>query len=220
MITKEKLKVAIFDLDGVIVSTDQYHYESWAKIIDKNFGIILEEKDKDLVRGIPRPAALKILLEKYKVKKPNSEEFNDMLIEKNDFYIKLLDNIKIGSENEGARELLEYLKDNDVKVILASSSKNAKYILERLELLNLFDAIVDVDSIKNHKPSPDIFQKAFELSFAESKEDCIVIEDAQSGIDGAKEAGIYTIAYNDSDQILYNYDIEVNDHYEIIKLLG
>lgn len=215
-----KIKKVIFDLDGVILSTDNYHYQSWKKLFKEEFNIDIDPKDRDLVRGISRADSLDALLKKYGFVNLPNEKKNRLLEIKNNYYIEYLEKINECDIYEGFRELSNTLKTAKMKMILASASNNAKFILEKLDIINLFDDIVDVTKLSKSKPNPEIFLEAAKLCGEDDPENCIVIEDAQAGIDGAKAAGMYVIAYNNSEQLLYNYDKEVKSHYEIVDMFN
>lgn len=215
-----KIKKVIFDLDGVILSTDNYHYQSWRKLFKEEFNIDIDPKDKDLIRGISRKDSLDALLNKYGFVNLPEEKKNRLLDIKNDYYIEYLEELNERDIYEGFHELSNTLKTAKMKMILASASNNAKFILEKLDIINLFDDIVDVTKLSKSKPSPEIFLEAAKLCGEDDPENCIVIEDAQAGIDGAKAAGMNVIAYNNSNQFLYNYDKEVKSHYEIVDMFN
>lgn len=213
------VKKVIFDLDGVILNTDTYHYKAWFKLLKDEFNIEIEKGDKDLVRGISRPDSLTLLLKKYNIANIPEAQFKYLLKVKNDYYLHYLDSMTEDAIFPGFYELSQVLKEKNIKMIIASASHNANFILSKLKIVNLFDGIVDVDSLTKSKPDPEIFLNASKLAGESSSEECIVIEDAQAGIDAGKAAKIFTIAFNTSGQKLYNYDIEVKSHAEIIDLI-
>ncbi len=218
MITKEEIKSVIFDLDGVIVSTDEYHFESWRQLIIKNFGIEIKQEFKDILRGVSRKDSLIEISKAYELLINDESEFNNLLEEKNNYYVSMLEDLKEGDEFDGVIEFLELLKSKDIKAVLASSSRNATNILKKLNLIKYFDSVVNVDELKSLKPDPEIFIKAAEQSGVPLN-NCVVIEDAQAGIDGSIAAGIPVIAYNESNQDLRNYDLEVKTYNELINLI-
>lgn len=218
MVINKNINTFIFDLDGVVVSTDEYHYFSWKEAFQKIFNFEIEESAKDVVRGVSRVESLEKLLEKYGIKDVDEKTKERALVYKNETYVSKINSMTNESVLEGAEDVLKFLKKNNANVILASSSKNAKNILEKVNFFDYFDSIVDVSNLKKLKPDPEIFLEAAKLA-NETNDNCIVIEDAQSGIDGAKLAHMQVIAYNNSLQKLYNYDVEVSNHKELLNIL-
>lgn len=212
-----KIDLVIFDLDGVIVSTDEYHFLSWEQVFIEKFNIKIDREDKNIVRGISRSDSLTALLYKYNIDNLSEEEFNLLLEYKNDIYKNKLNSLTFDSANEGIVDLIEFIKNKGIKTIIGSASKNAPYILEKLGLKKYFDNIVEIDDQIKSKPNPDIFLKASTMMGIKPNK-CLVIEDAQAGIDAAKAAGMKVIGYSEESK-LYNYDAKVNNHKEVIELL-
>lgn len=190
------IKGVIFDLDGVICFTDKYHYLAWKSLADKE-GIYFDEIINNRLRGVSRMESLEIILEK-STKTYTSEEKVKMATYKNNIYKEFLKQMTPKDVSDDAILTLKTLKQKGVKIAIGSSSKNTKFILERIGLLDFFDVIVDGNDIKNSKPDPGVFLKAQE-QLNINKEFCLVVEDAESGIDAAyngniKAAGILTAA--------------------------
>lgn len=181
-----RYRAVLFDLDGVLCSTDRYHYEAWKQIAD-SIDTEFTEKDNDRLRGVSRMESLEILLEKCPhVLEPLKKE--QLAEEKNRIYRELLQGLTDESAADGARELLAELKSENIRAAVASSSKNAPFILERIGLADAFDTVVDGTMIVRSKPDPEVFLLAarqLELDPA----DCLVIEDARAGVDAAKAGG-------------------------------
>ena len=189
------MKAIIFDLDGVIVSTDHLHYQSWKKVADKE-GLFFDETMNHRMRGISRSASLEVMLEKsHKVY--NQEEKNQLMFEKNEHYKQLLETLSKDMILEGVLEVITIAKKKHIKLAIGSSSKNAVFILEKIGLLDVFDVIVDGNDITFSKPNPEIFLKASE-QLGISHEQCIVIEDAHAGIEAAKAANMKAYAVGDA----------------------
>lgn len=186
-----KIKGLLFDLDGVLVNTEHNHFLAWKRTAD-SLGIPFGEKENEELKGVSRVDSLIKILE-FGGKSIDQETFNELLQSKNAFY---LESIKELSENNLLPGVLDLLKEATalgIKLGVGSSSKNAKYILSRLNITDYFDCIVDGNDVLNPKPHPEVFLKGaqhFELSPAE----CIVFEDAASGIQAAKEGGFLAIA--------------------------
>jgi beta-phosphoglucomutase len=180
------MKAVIFDLDGVICFTDKYHYRAWKKLADKE-GIYFDETINNRLRGVSRMASLDIILEKAN-KAYSQEEKEQMAQEKNDTYVKLLENMSPADLSDEVKETLDELRNRGYKLAIGSSSKNTKRILKQIGLGDYFDAISDGTNITNSKPDPEVFLKAAEM-ISEKPEDCLVVEDALAGIEAAYRGG-------------------------------
>ncbi len=176
----------IFDLDGVICSTDQYHYRAWKQMADIR-QIYFDEKINNRLRGVSRMESLEIILERFEGNL-SQEEKNSLAEEKNRNYVELLKEISGQDLTTEVRETLDYLRGKGYLLAIGSSSKNAKYILERLGLANYFDAVSDGTNIRCSKPDPEVFWKAAEFICSLPSE-CLVVEDAVAGIDAAINGG-------------------------------
>ncbi len=209
--------VFLFDLDGVITSTDAFHFEAWSKMAEK-IGINLEPEFEHKLKGISRSDSLKLILDEHGINNFDEEKFNELMKFKNDYYIKLLSDLDESDRFENIEELLRVIKDKGYKSVLVSASKNAPIILEKVGLIKYFENIVNVDNVTKSKPDPEIFIKGMELVGANPQE-CIVIEDSQSGIDAANSAKIDSIAYAPSDDKLELYTMKVKNHKDIIEII-
>lgn len=210
------IKGVIFDLDGVLVSTDSLHYIAWKYIADKE-GIFFDETINHKLRGVSRMASLDIILENAEKIYTDHQKLELATI-KNDYYVKLLDDLTEKSLLPGAVELLTKLQERNIKLAIGSSSKNAVKILEKTNILKYFDAISDGNHIKHSKPHPEVFIHAQNLLSLKAK-NCIVIEDAKSGIDAANAAHMVSVGLNDA----YDYDLatfRVKNLLEILDILG
>lgn len=191
-----EIKGFIFDLDGVIVFTDKYHYEAWKKVADR-LGIYFDEAINNRLRGVSRMDSLEIILERYHGRELLAQDKEALATEKNEFYKELLNNLMPTDITEDVRETLAELKRRGFKLAIGSSSKNARLILEKVELLNAFDAISDGNNIDKSKPDPEVFIKAAEF-LGLLPEECAVIEDAYAGIEAAVAGGMKAIAIGDA----------------------
>lgn len=153
-------KGIIFDLDGVICHTDKYHYQAWKKLADK-LGIYFDEKINNRLRGVSRMESLEIILEKSD-KTYDEQEKIRFAEEKNSLYKELLQKMTPEDLSQEVKTTLEQLKEKGFKLAIGSSSKNAKFILERIGLSEFFDAVSDGNNITQSKPSPEVFLKAAE----------------------------------------------------------
>jgi beta-phosphoglucomutase len=186
MVQNNIMKAVIFDLDGVICFTDKYHYQAWKKLADKE-GIYFDETINNRLRGVSRMASLDIILEKAN-RTYSQEEKEQMAQQKNDAYVKLLENMSPSDLSEEVKNTLDELRNRGYKLAIGSSSKNTKRILKQIGLGNYFDAISDGTNITNSKPDPEVFLKAAEM-IGEKPKDCLVVEDALSGIEAAYRGG-------------------------------
>ncbi|MBE5828422.1 MAG: beta-phosphoglucomutase [Butyrivibrio sp.] len=181
-------KAVIFDLDGVLVFTDKYHFKAWKKLAEK-LSIDFTEKDNDRLRGVSRAESLEIILEKYKGKPISEAQKQEYLAEKNDTYRQFLGDMNRNDVSEDVRSTLKKLRESGYRLAIGSSSKNTAYILERTELTDAFDAVADGTMITKSKPDPEVFLKAAEL-LSESPSNCLVVEDADAGVTAAHAAGM------------------------------
>ena len=210
-----KYKAIIFDLDGVICSTDRFHYLAWKKIAD-DLGIYFDENINQRLRGVSRAESFQIILEKYDGKL-SEEETERYLHEKNALYRSYLEEMQESDFSEEVKNTLLTLKKEGYKLAIGSSSKNAKFILTRLGAINLFDAISDGNNITKTKPDPEVFLKAAEM-LGLNPSDCIVMEDAESGIEAARAGGMDSIAIGDAiPEGLSDY--KVNSFREILEIV-
>lgn len=190
------LKAAIFDLDGVIVFTDKFHYQAWKKMAD-SMGIYFDEEINNRLRGVSRMDSLEIILERYEGEPLSQEKKEALAAEKNETYRELLKTMTPADVSKEVRDTLAELRKRGYGIALGSSSKNAKFILERVELLDAFDKISDGNNITKSKPDPEVFEKAAEF-LGEKPEDCLVVEDAEAGIDAGIAGGMKTAAIGDA----------------------
>lgn len=189
------MKAFVFDLDGVIVFTDQFHYKAWKKMADL-MGIYFDEEINNRLRGVSRMDSLEIILERYDGTL-KTEEKEALAQEKNNVYCELLKTMSPADVTTEVRETLTELRNRGYKLAIGSSSKNAKFILEKVALIEYFDAISDGTNITRSKPDPEVFLKAAEFLGIQPKE-CIVVEDASAGIDGAKAGGMKAVGIGDA----------------------
>lgn len=180
-------KGIIFDLDGVICHTDKYHYQAWKKLADK-LGIYFDEKINNRLRGVSRMESLEIILEKSD-KTYDEQEKIRFAEEKNSLYKELLQKMTPEDLSQEVKTTLEQLKEKGFKLAIGSSSKNAKFILERIGLSEFFDAVSDGNNITQSKPSPEVFLKAAEYLGLEPGA-CLVVEDAEAGLQAAVNGGM------------------------------
>ena len=185
------IRAVIFDLDGVIVSTDDCHYEAWKKMADEE-GIYFDKTINNRLRGVSRMESLEIVLER--AEKEYSEEEKLQLAErKNGYYKEFITKLTPNDILPGAKENLEELRKNGIKIAIGSSSKNTPVILKQIGLDNYFDAVSDGNNITNSKPDPEVFLKAADMLGIPYGE-CMIVEDADAGIEAGKSAGMKTLS--------------------------
>ena len=188
-------KAFIFDLDGVIVDTAKYHYLAWKELANKlGFNFTMAQNER--LKGVSRVRSLEILLDIGQVHLEEDEK-SKYLKEKNEQYLQYIAKMDHTEILPGIDDVLHYLKHNKVPFSLGSASKNARLILETLDLIDLFDAIVDGNDVSTAKPDPEVFLIAAER-LAAKPEDCVVIEDAQAGIEAANKAGMTSVGIGDA----------------------
>ena len=185
------IKAVLFDLDGVIVSTDGCHYRAWKRMADEE-GIYFDEKINDRLRGVSRMASLEIVLERAS-RSYTDEEKVALAARKNDYYRDLIRELTPSDILPGAMENLNELKENGILVAVGSSSKNTPLILRRIGLDAFFDAVSDGNNISRSKPDPEVFLKAAEM-LGTDPADCLVVEDADAGIEAGRRGGMKTLS--------------------------
>lgn len=190
-----KIEAVIFDLDGVIVSTDECHYRAWKKTADEE-GIYFDRKINDRLRGVSRMDSLEIVLERAE-RLYTDEEKVELAERKNNYYKEYIKKLTKDDILNGVNENLAELKANGIKVAIGSSSKNTPDILKYIGLDNYFDAVSDGNNITKSKPDPEVFLKAADM-LGVPYEKCLVVEDADSGIEAGKRAGMYTLVVNNA----------------------
>ena len=191
-----KYRGIIFDLDGVICSTDEYHYLAWKALADRIGAEGFGRADNDRQRGVSRMESLEVVLEKAP-RAYSAAEKQELAAWKNDTYRALLRNMSPTDLTPEVKATLETLRKMGLKLAIGSSSKNAPFILERIGLGNWFDAVSDGNNISRSKPDPEVFLLAAEY-LGLSPQDCLVVEDAFSGIDAGIAGGFDTAAIGDA----------------------
>jgi len=185
------IRAVIFDLDGVIVSTDEFHYLAWQRLADEE-GIPFDRRTNHRLRGVSRMDSLEILLERSP--RPYSQDEKVALAaRKNDYYRAMLDGLSPADILPGAMEVLKGLRARGVKVAIASSSRNSPTILKRIGLAEFFDATADGNDITRSKPDPEVFLIAARRLGVDPAS-CLVVEDAAAGVEAAVAGGMKCLA--------------------------
>ena len=190
-----KYKGIIFDLDGVICTTDEYHYLAWKALADR-LGISFDRERNNLLRGVSRMESLEIILEKAEQAYADAEK-RAFAEEKNAMYRQLLANMSPADLTDEVRNTLHTLRNAGLKLAIGSSSKNTPFILERIGLSGFFDAVADGNMITYSKPHPEVFLKAADL-IGIAPADCLVVEDAHAGVEAAVVGGFACAAIGDA----------------------
>ncbi|MGH0052624.1 MAG: beta-phosphoglucomutase [Sphaerochaetaceae bacterium] len=185
--TQAKCKAVIFDLDGVITSTDEYHYRAWKRLADANGWEFTEELNQHL-RGISRKQSLQVILDYNRVK-VSEQRMLELTEQKNTWYRESLEDLSPDEILPGILVLLEHLKQHRIRTAIASASRNAPFILEQLGLSDVFDAIVPAEEVVLGKPDPEVFARAADL-LGVYPEECTGVEDAPAGITAITEASM------------------------------
>jgi len=190
-----RYKNIIFDLDGVLVFTDQYHYIAWKTIADR-LAIPFDEIVNNRLRGVSRMESLEIILS-YSTKNFSESEKKAFAEEKNDVYKGLLERLSPESIEAETIQTLEKLRDSGLGLAIGSSSKNAEFILQKTGIAHFFDAVACGMKIKKTKPDPEVFLLAAKLLNSNPK-DCLVIEDAHAGIEAAHGGRFDSVGIGDA----------------------
>ncbi len=198
-------KAFIFDLDGVIVDTAKYHYLAWQKIAGE-LGIEFTPEHNEELKGVSRVRSLDIILNLGKIN-ASQQDKDRWLIQKNEDYLGYLVNMDESEILPGVLPVLQYLKEKNQAIALGSASKNARPILEKVNIISYFDAIVDGNDVTNAKPDPEVFVQAAKL-LGIPNEDSMVFEDSVAGIQAANIAGMTSIGIGDEsilNEAQYNF---------------
>ncbi len=185
----------IFDLDGVICYTDEYHYQAWKAMAD-SIGVSFDREINNRLRGVSRMASLDIILEKYhgELSEAEKEELAD---QKNEIYKKLLAQMSPADLSDEVKSTLDELRRRSYQLAIGSSSKNAPFILRQIGLGEYFDAVSDGNNITRSKPDPEVFEKAAKMLWVGAKR-CLVVEDAVSGAEAAHKGGMKAACVGDA----------------------
>ena len=190
------IKAFIFDLDGVLTDTAEYHYRAWKRLADE-LGIPFSRDDNEELRGIPRRASLLKILNG---RLYPEIQLLEMMERKNNYYLEFIREISPRDVLPGAREILMQIREAGLKSALGSASRNAPEVIERLGIADLLDAVSDGNSVEHQKPAPDLFlHAAHQLGFP--PEECIVVEDAAAGIQAARAGGFRSVGLGPRERI-------------------
>jgi beta-phosphoglucomutase len=185
----QRPKAIIFDLDGVLTDTSEYHYKAWKRLADdEGIPFTKEENDKYL-RGVARRESLMYII---RGRTYSEAQIQEMMDRKNRYYIEMVESMTPKDLVAGGRELLGEIREAGIKVAIASASKNCRTVLKLLDIISYLDGIADGNSVVNSKPAPDIFVYAAGLVQVPTP-DCLGVEDADAGIEAIKTAGMQAL---------------------------
>jgi beta-phosphoglucomutase len=201
------IQACIFDLDGVIVDTAVYHYKAWKRLAN-DIGFDFTEHQNEQLKGVSRMASLDLILGWGNVIDKTEAEKLELATRKNEWYTEMINKMTPAEILPGAREFVQSCRNAGIKTAIGSASKNTPTILAKLELLPLFDAVIDGNSVTNPKPDPEVFLKGAEvLHVAPSA--CVVFEDAIAGIEAAINGGMKAVGIG-SPELLKEANIVVS----------
>ncbi|WP_396166925.1 beta-phosphoglucomutase [Flavobacterium sp.] len=204
-------KAFIFDLDGVIVDTAKFHFLAWKKLAD-SLNINFTHEINEQLKGVSRVRSLEIILSQGNVQ-ASQEDKNNWLVQKNEDYLAFVHQMDKSEILPRVEEVLQFLKTNNQYVVLGSASKNARPILEKVNILHYFDVLVDGNDVTNAKPDPEVFlQGANQVQVA--YKDAIVFEDSVAGIQAANVAGMTSVGIGEK-EVLHESDFCFRDFTEM-----
>jgi len=190
----QKIKACLFDLDGVIVDTAKYHFIAWRELA-RELGFEFTEQDNERLKGVSRLTSLDILLEVGGISL--EKETKQILAEKkNSNYVDYIKKMTPDEILPGVINFIHELKENGIKIALGSASKNAPLILKQIGLEKLFDTVIDGNHVSRAKPDPEVFLKGAE-ALNVLPDECVVFEDAEAGIEAARNGGMRCIGVGD-----------------------
>ena len=201
----------IFDLDGVIVDTAKYHFLAWQKLA-KSIGIDFSHEQNEQLKGVSRVKSLEKILA-WGNKTISEDKFNALMVSKNDDYLSFIAKMNHEEILPDVPKVLNYLKTQNQPISLGSASKNARQILEKVDLLKQFDAIVDGNDVSKAKPDPEVYLIAAK-SLNVNPEDCIVFEDSVAGVQAANTANMISIGIGE-ENVLHEADYVFSNFTEI-----
>jgi beta-phosphoglucomutase len=189
-------KACLFDLDGVIVDTAVYHFQAWRRLANE-LGFDFTEHQNEQLKGISRMESLELILKWGNVTLTEEEKI-EWATRKNAWYLDLVKQMTPDEVLKGVPEFLTSLRANHIKIALGSASKNSKLILERINMLDYFDVIIDGNNITKGKPDPQVFLMGAEATHCKPEE-CVVFEDALAGVQAGKAGGMKVIGVGSAD---------------------
>lgn len=206
-----KTKAFIFDLDGVIVDTAKYHFLAWQKLAE-SLGITFTHEDNEQLKGVSRVRSLELILGLGNVEATEAQK-EEWLVQKNEDYLGYINKMDDSEILPDVMKVLNFLKENNQPIILGSASKNARPILEKVNILHYFDDIVDGNDVSNAKPDPEVFLVGAKKA-NQTNENSIVFEDSVAGVQAANVAGMISVGIGEA-SVLNEAKYNFNDFTEI-----
>ncbi|MGE5393515.1 MAG: beta-phosphoglucomutase [Candidatus Saccharibacteria bacterium] len=189
------IEACIFDLDGVIVDTAKYHYIAWRALAEE-LGFVFTVEDNERLKGVSRMRSLEILLEIGNLQFTDAEK-QAMAEKKNALYVSYIQQMTPEEILPGVEQFLQEIRNKGIKIALGSASKNSPMILRQIHLSDMFDTVVDGNSITEAKPNPEVFLAGAKRLGVDPKQ-CVVFEDAIAGIEAARNAGMHSVGVGDA----------------------
>jgi beta-phosphoglucomutase len=186
----KKPKAILFDLDGVLTDTSEYHYRAWKRLADEEGIPFTREENDEHLRGVSRRESLMYII---RGRIYSEDQIQEMMDRKNRYYNDMIKNMTPNDLVPGGRQLLQEIRNAGIKVAIASGSKNAQIVLDLLDITSYLDGVADGYCIVNSKPAPDLFVYAAGLVNVHTV-DCLGVEDADAGIEAIKTAGMQALA--------------------------
>lgn len=190
------IQAFLFDLDGVLTDTSEFHYLGWKRLAEEE-GLPFDRQDNEALRGVSRRESLEILLKGTKI---TEEQAHAWMERKNQYYVELVGKMTPGDMLPGSLDLLDELRREGIKIAIVSSSKNARLVLDRLQLWPWVDHLVDGTMGAPSKPAPDLFLMAAK-GLRIPPPACLVVEDATAGVESGKRAGMHVLGLGPQERV-------------------
>ena len=186
----------IFDLDGVLTNTSEYHYRAWKRLADE-LGVPFDRQRNELLRGVPRRRSLELILDG---RPATEEQMQEWMARKNRYYVEFIQQVTPADILPCALELLEELRESGITIGIGSASKNTRTVLDCLHLWDFVDGVSDGHSVERQKPAPDLFLHCARQLGVDPGE-AIVVEDAASGVQAALAGGFWTVGLGPQERV-------------------
>ncbi len=186
--TAFSIRAFIFDLDGVLTDTAELHFQAWKRLADEE-GVAFTREDNERLRGVSRRQSLEYLLRGRSV---SEDQVQALMARKNDYYRQMIQRLTPNDLLPGAGGLVAEIRQAGLKIVIASASRNAKEVIERLDIASQVDAVSDGYSVERQRPAPDLFLHAAGLLGVPPGQ-CVVVDDAAAGVEAARAAGMSVV---------------------------
>ncbi len=208
---KNNIQACLFDMDGVLVSTEKYHFLAWKRLAE-TLGFTIDEDFNENLKGVSRAVCID-LIAKHGNLDLSQDEKNELAAKKNEWFLEYVAEISPKDVLPGVLDFLQELKQKNIKIAVGSASKNAPLLLEKMGIKQMFDAVIDGNIIEKAKPNPEVFLRGAKAVNV-VPENCVVFEDAQSGVQAAKSGGMFCVGVG-SEEILLQADFCINSFEEM-----